>query len=60
MPGALNRFAPLVQLVHHPQALAIYDAAWVVLLMVVIPFAWRLYQAAREIGRRIQWEQQSC
>ena len=59
MPGALNRCAPLVQLAHHPQALAVYDAAWVVLLIVAIPFAWRQYQAAREIERRIQLEQQS-
>ena len=56
MPGALNRFAPLAQLAHHPQAFAVYDAMWVVLLIAAVPFALRLRQAAHAIDRRIRWE----
>lgn len=51
----IDRYAPLVALSHHPQALFWYDVVWVVLLVLAVPFAWSLYRSAKDIDRRMRW-----
>ena len=52
----VNRAHFYAALAHNSHALLAYDAAWLVLLVLAVPFALRLRRAARQMDRKIRWE----